>query len=111
MDTDVQVAHTFISLWNIMLSYSLLLIHGLCGDMLCIVMHWLSLFQEPKKKMCRWHQNPTVSGMQVSMQGGRVLEMCGRNAGRICLAVLCVSVWSHWQVGGMAGGGRRGCRQ
>ena len=60
VDTDaVQVANTFISLWNIMLSHSLLLIHGLCGDMLCIVMHWLSLFLEDvqmaSEPHCVWY--------------------------------------------------------
>ena len=59
MDTDVQVAHAFISLWNIMLSHLLLLTHGLCGDMLCIVMHWLSLFLEDvqmaSKPNCVWY--------------------------------------------------------
>ena len=60
MDIDaVQVARTFISLWNILLSYSLHLIHGLHGDKLCIVMHWLILFLEDvwmaSEPHCVWY--------------------------------------------------------
>ena len=60
--------------------------------------------------MCRWHQNPTASGMQVSMQGGRVLEMCEPVAEMpvgyvwLCCVSLCgvTGRWGAWQVG--AGG-------
>ena len=52
-----------------------------------------------------------MSGMQVSMQGGRVLEMCEPVAEMPVGYLGCVTLWSHWQVGGVAGVGRRGCRQ